>query len=94
MTESVYFEVFKSDRGMFLAFPEGSPVFDADALELSPELKKLTAMRKGLAIDFSMPKLSTELADVLASGDRLFAVAFALGGITLGISLPLTVRTQ
>lgn len=94
MTESVSFEVFKSERGTFLAFPDGCPVFEADALELSRELKKLTALRKGLEMDLSMPKLTAELVEILASGERVHAVAFALGGITLGISLPLTVRTQ
>jgi hypothetical protein len=92
MAEAVSFELFSSEHGVFLSFPQGSAVFAADTFVLSSEHRKLTAMKDGEPLGVVLPKLTVELVDVLSSRESVVAVAMALGGITHSGVIPVTVK--
>lgn len=92
MGQQVSFELFKSARGIFLAFPFDCPVFEADALVLSMQNRRLSAFKNGVAMDLALPKLAPEVAALIGTQSELAAVSMALGGVTRSHSLAVNVE--
>ncbi|MFX1767981.1 hypothetical protein PWP93_36540 [Paraburkholderia sp. A1RI-2L] len=92
MGQQVSFELFKSTRGIFLAFPFDCPVFEADTLVLSMQNRRLSAVKNGAPLDLTLPKLAPEVAVLLAGQSELAAVSLTLGGVTRSHSLVVSVE--
>lgn len=92
MGQQVSFELFKSARGIFLTFPFDCPVFEADTLVVSMQDRRLSAVKDGVPLDLTLPKLAPEVAALLAAQSELAAVSMALGGVTRSHSLAVNVE--
>lgn len=91
MSTPVPFELFKSDRGVFLAVSNGIALRKADTLVMSVSQRTLSAREGGEELDVKFPKLSTEMVVLLSGRNNVAAVEFAPGGITFGAVLALVV---
>jgi hypothetical protein len=91
MAQAAPFELFKSEHGMFLTFPEECPIFEADALMLSISDRQLSVSKNGAPLDLTLARLTPQLMETLGACGSVIVVAMAVDGLRDACKLPLNV---
>ncbi|WP_207002537.1 hypothetical protein [Trinickia mobilis] len=83
-------EVFSSPRGVFIAAPADSGLFDVQTLSLSRRSRQLQGHKADSAEPLNIAKLPVDAVDLLASVPEVPVGAFDLGGVCAAATLPLS----